>query len=554
MLNGSRTSRNNMRYTIKRARFKRYVRTAALSAPLLMMPAAAGEAVSGSDAVDMSLSQVEVSYPGFWTGELDHAKTEITFRLVSKDEQWILWEPCEEETKRREGEKKTPEGFRSFFMRDNDHVLRLNFWQDGVPPQDQVELERVYKLARSKKGRALPPVTIKLGQSGEFETGGIRFSYTSSPGSHKRTEEGWTGWLGSVKLSYPEQTKLASIEIRDEKGHIMATTPAERRAGRAVMTLLPHDMEPVGSVQITAILSEAEETFDLPIRQIVSLGSAAGREKPSNEQIPIDQEQTESVPSEWRKNPSVACPVDVRLGRVSLLPRPRREEECPGMSLQVRAVPREGMPLFVSRTHVLGGVPVRDALGNEWNMSAWVQDDEKNGGILFYLSSERFPAGDWIELRSVPMWRARKLKSLPPQTIPLGRRGSFEAGGVRVDYKPYSSSWAGPRDRPGLSLTLDADGRFADVEFRDADGKKINTDPAGSGWEESSVTHDYLFKQEVQGEVQAIVTLREDAEPCVVPLNIRVGLDGMHKMSSPPSGESTGNQTSKNSARYNKEP
>lgn len=94
---------------IKGARFKRYVRTAALSAPLLMTPAAFGGTVSGSDAVDMSLSQVDVSYPGFWTGGLDHAKTEVTLRLVSKDEQWIIWEPCEEETKRREGEKKTPE-------------------------------------------------------------------------------------------------------------------------------------------------------------------------------------------------------------------------------------------------------------------------------------------------------------------------------------------------------------------------------------------------------------------------------------------------------------
>lgn len=436
-------------------------------------------------------------------------------------------------------------------MRDNDHALRLHFWQDGVPPQDQVELERVYKLARSKKGRALPPVTIELGQSGEFETGGIRFSYTSSPGGHEQTEEGWTGWLGSVELSYPEQTKLASIEIRDEKGRIMATAPPDRRAGRAVMTLLPHDLEPVASVQITAILSEKEETFDLPFRQIVSLGSAAGREKPSNEQIPIDREQTESVPPEWRKNISVVCPVDVRLGRVSLLPKPRREEECPGISLDVCAVPREGTLPFVSRTHVFGGVPVRDAMGNEWKMSAWVQDDEENGGILFYLSSERFPAGNWIELGSVPMWRARKLMVLPPQTIPLGRRGSFETEGVRVDYKPYPSSSAGPRKRTGFSLTLDADARFADVEFRDADGNKIKTDPVGSGWEESRVTYDYLFKQEVQGDVQAIVTLRADAEPCVVPLNIRVGLDGMNKISSPPSGESTVNQPSDHNKKHN---
>ncbi len=508
-----------------------HVSTALLAGAMLLPAFAAKEPTPAPDdlPVVVSLSTAEIYYPGSWRKRPDYGKTEIEFRVASKDDKWILTEPAGEDCRRRENEKAVPGSMRTYFRRnEKDNSLRLLCRQDAVPRHPQIVLQGAYALTRMKKGRALPPVTFELGTSGSFEAEGIPFEYESSQGGWEYLDNGsMSCWPASVTLKFPENAALASMEIRDEQGNVLDATPATRQAGKARFSFSDSG-EKKRSVQVTATLAEAVEPFVLPLEQTVSLGSAVGLGNLTRAGVDDSKPVSPDGGKEMQQKRPASCPVTIRLSSIHIAADDSREYRNVGMRLKFNISLLDGSVLFVN-TPRKGIVQGRDAAGNELQ-AAWRKPffSEEEDGLSIYLYVKKLPKGEWLEFNSeLPAYRARSSRSLPLQKIAFGKKGTFEVDGVRVDFEPCCSVWPGRKDRLGIAFSFENNGRIASIRFRDADGKPIDNPCSGSSFDQTRAIWEFSFPSSVKGPVQAIVTLREGIEPCIVPLNVRLGLQGI---------------------------
>lgn len=497
----------------------------AVLAALALSPGLQASSSAGECPVELRLEKADVRYPARENEHQLFQSTDLEFSVRPKDENWVLWELEADETSRRAGEKDHPEAFRSFFMRaDGDNELRLRFMKNRAPSSKKVAVEGTYKLVRSKKGERLPTQTIEIGKSGSFEAGGIRFEYQSQPGGWEYTDTGTLGWRGHVRLTFPEEKPLALVEVTDENGRILAF-PATRSRGSAYFNLFNQQ----GPLKVTPVLSAGDETFELRVKQEVSLGEVNGRHlesaAPGNE--------AECLPAQpIPEKQGAECPADVRITQLSMRAHADGDGEyrITDINAYLDLKPLEGQPPF-SAGKSRFRIPARDAKGNAMTAVCWILNSYAEKGVLYLaLGFDQFPEGDWIELESdLHLFRAQSQRELPPRAIPLGAKGVFEAGGVRVAYAPCRSTRPPSENFTGLSLTFPDNGRISAVTFRGDDGRAIENVSRGASISEGSMYMTFSFPPEVTSPVHAVITLREGIEPCRVPFRLKFGLDGIEK-------------------------
>ncbi len=507
--------------------------------------------------VDVELAAIKIHY-----GKPSSRKMDITFQVKSKDDSWVVWAERETERKRRAKEDDHPEVFRSYFMRnDEDQSLRLNFSKADVPQGERIELQETFLLKRSKQGRVLPEQTIELGKAGSFEAGGIRFEYEGRPGrivyvkdgekcvdsdchiefrSNRRAGERECHYSGELTLTYPENAELASLEIRDERGNLLDTTPSSRERGKTQFSLPSYGN--VNKVRLRIVLSDAEESFELPLKKTIALGDvAAGQKSPIRGRTlqvygalswmfaRMDLNRTRN-----EGKGAAVCAAEVEVDELNLGNRKMTLVENEG-SLSLRLKPAEGY-LFLNKP---AKILAHDSEGNELFCDVYSWDDE-NRSLIVNLSFNRLPKGDWIELDTgLPLAHAKRLRALPARTLPFWGKGSgsFEAGEGKIQYngdipetiKKFCDS---ERGNHMLLLSLPDDETVANVAFFDAEGNEVNCSFTYEyeGKVGRQLTNRlYFFSPSLENEVSVVVTLREENEPCVVPLKLRVGLDGMTK-------------------------
>lgn len=495
----------------------------AVLAALALSPGLQASSSAGECPIELRLEKAVVCYPARENEHQLSQSTDLEFSVRPKDENWVLWELEADETSRRAGEKDHPEAFRSFFMRaDGDNELRLCFMKNRVPSSKKVAVEGTYKLVCSKKGERLPTQTIEVGKSGSFEAGGMRFEYQSQPGGWEYTETGTRGWGGHVRLTFPEEKPLALVEITDEKGRIVAF-PATRSRGSAYFNIFDQQ----GPLKVTPVLSAGDETFELRVKQEVSLGEVNGRRlesaAPGNE--------AECLPAQpIPEKQGAECPADVQITQLSMRTHADREHGVTGVCACLNLKPLEGQPPF-SVGESRFRIPARDAKGNAMTAVCWILNLwDETGQLVLSLGFDQFPEGDGIELESdLHLFRAQSLRELPPRAIPLGAEGVFEAGGVRVAYAPLRPTRPPLENFTGLSLTFPDNGRIGEVTFRGNDGRTIEPVFRNTFKSEGSMYMTFSFQPEVISPVHAVITLREGIEPCRVPFRLKFGLDGIEK-------------------------
>lgn len=531
---------------------------------LAMISGLTAEPAAPALPVEVELAEIEVSFPGGSSA----GKTEVTFQVQSKDDGWILYEPREAAQTRRAKEKGHPEVYRTYFMREEkDHSLRLIFNRNMAPEESGITLEDHFVLVRSKKGRTLPAQTIELGKPGSFEAGGIRFEYDGHPGrievtrdeeksdrSERRVEfESGPGvrtsyYSGELTITYPEDVALAALEVRDERGKLLDATPATSRKGKTSFSLPAADLK---KVQLIMTLSDAEETIELPFKRTAAMGDvAAGQKKPIDTQY-HQPYGTLSWIFAWpgrskaalTANGDAGCAVDVALQDITLGNREISLVDN-GAKLVFLLTPSDGYLIPGGKLNL----PARDAEGNVLTCfyDGDSADAKKNGALRVSLSFDKLPKGEWIELdTALPLAHAKKLRTLPARTVPLlgEGQGSFEAGGCEILYNPDVPEWvskfrmAGKDSRiVSLSFAAEDKDRIASIALRDAQGNNARDTDEGVSfqsiygyWQAGKMrdAHDYYLSSSVGDEVQVVVTVREGITPSVVPLKMRIGLEGI---------------------------
>lgn len=536
-----------------------------LAALLAMTSGLSAEPAAPELPVDVELAEIEASFPGGSSA----GKTAVTFQVQSKDDGWILYEPREAAQTRRAKEDGHPEVYRTYFMREEkDHSLRLIFNRNIAPEGSGITLEDHFVLVRSKKGRTLPAQTIELGKPGSFEAGGVRFEYDGHPGrievtrddeksvrSERRVEfESSPGvrtsyYSGELTITYPEDVALAALEVRDERGKLLDATPATRRKGKTSFSLPAADLK---KVQLIMTLSDAEETIELPFKRTVAMGDvAAGQKKPMDTRYhrPYGTLSWMFAWSERSKaaltaNGDAECAVDVALQGITLGNREISLVENRA-ELKFLLIPSDGYLIPGGKLNI----PALDSEGNA--LTCFYDGDsfnvEKGGALWVSLSFDKLPKGEWIELdTSLPLAHAKKLRTLPARTVPLlGKgQGSFEAGGCEILYNAAVPEWVSKFRNAGkgsrivsLSIAEEDKDRIASIALRDTRGNDVQ-DINDQGVLFQSLyscaqagkmrdARDYYLASSVGDEVQVVVTVREGIMRCVVPLKMRIGLEGI---------------------------
>lgn len=127
------------------------------------------------------------------------------------------------------------------------------------------------------------------------------------------------------------------------------------------------------------------------------------------------------------------------------------------------------------------------------------------------------------------------MRTLAPQALSPGGRGTLQAEGLRIDYRPSMPFWSKEIVEPGkemraISLTFPDDGRIAKIDLCDRHGRPLAVNFAWYDEDEKNITCDYTFMVDAGEQVvQAVVTVWDGVEPCVIPLKMRIGLSGSHR-------------------------
>lgn len=510
------------------------VATFCQAASMVAFPAmASAESADPTDVpIDVRLESAEVVFP---YSSMDGRHTEIEYRVRPAEKDWVLWELDEEDDRRRETENRTPGAYRSFFMRAEDESLRLLFSREQIPDRDRIELKGTYKLMASKKAKALPGRVIEVGRSGSFETGGLRFKYESEQGGTEYLEESMRGWSGHVTLTFPETRPLAAIELRDEQGSLVEATPATRSRGKAHFYLASSGVP--RQLSVVVIPSEEDKPVTLSFEKTVSLGSAgelrADGEAAANKSVASGSLREKSA----KATPSANCRVDVAVEKIDLQAgADEGKSESPGVSIYLRLLHRDELAPFFGDSRF--AVQAFDAKGRLLVGSGTFWCMEK-GTTRLIIHFDELPEGGWITLDSqLSARRPASRRVLPQRTLPLGKEGSFQAGPVRVQYAPCSSTWPGRKKNPSVALTFPNDGRIEEgIAFQGADGQPIKVLGDMTCIDGDTVTREFVFPLSTQGPVRVEMTLREGIEPCLVPLKARLGFSGLQKTEEKPAAE-----------------
>ncbi len=504
----------------------------ALAASALMAPMAMAQGATEKPLpVDVELVSVAVDHSDREAGNNLAAVTDVHFSLKSKEEGWVLAESGK--VARVDGHAADEGGkpaYSLFYTRNHRNgELELYCSNRRVPEGNRIVLDETLRLTRSKKGRTLSSPVIEIGTSGSFEMGGVRFDYESDPGRYERTERGATYTPGWLTITYPDDVSLASIEVLDEKGKVEETSPGTREKGRAKFTLFPDSDDPGEKrVFVSATWSEADESFDVPLKREITLGSLGGWEIVAIHRFPSERlrsivylllQGTQPV-----KAPEPKEGVDVRLRKISLSTNENSQSwSYFGFQIKLLVKPSQGI-LFdnYERQQVLA----HDAEGNALIGISMGGQEREDGSFEVCLVFFQFPKGDWVELDSgLKLLRAEGRRKLPSQTIPFNATGALDVGNIAYGYEKTPVRGFGRKtllENPFV-LTYPKDGSVASVDVRDAQGRLLS--PVYQDFSQSRRKSYYEINS--QGNVQVETTVREGVEPCVIPLKMRVGLGGV---------------------------
>lgn len=433
----------------------------------------------------------------------------IKYTFHSRDNAWVL---AGSEDRKNGGQ----DAFSYYYWRNSDTGdLEVAFFRPNLPKSPRVALDETLHVIRSKKGPTMVSPVFTIEGSGAFEVGGMRFEYEGRDYQCIRTEGGFRIYTGMLKIKYPKSVSIASLVLVNGKGSLLSCSPALRIPGESVFNIFG-GKEYTGKAQLEVTLSQKDETLAIPLHETLSLGS-----------VPELAEQ--------RKN---ACNSELQ----ATVSTAELEFEGAFVTNQNTVLKEKGCTVkFAAR--VPGGLivdcdscPVKgyDAEGNE--MTGILEgyphregDGERFRGSVFFPN---LPKGDWIELEAVLQGiKAKKLRVCEPVALAADKQGAFVAGEMTFTYGNHEEMLKGRElewNENCLVMSFPVSDCVDKIELRGADGRDIENLKVTTmkSIDLQTEIHFYEFKKGKPKDVYAVVTLREDPEPCLVRLKKKIGLAG----------------------------
>lgn len=464
--------------------------------------------------VDILLNSVSACATN-WKGE---PEMRIKYTFQSRDNAWVL---AGSENRKNGGQ----DAFSYYYWRNLDTGdLEVVFFRPNLPKTPRVALDETLHVIRSKKGPMMVSPVFPIEGQGTFEVGGMRFEYEGRNYQCIRSGAGFfQSYPGMLKIKYPKSVSIASLVLVDDKGCLLSFSPALRTPGESVFTLLG-GKEYTGKAQLEVTLSQKDETLAIPLHETLSLGSvpelAEQRKNARNSGLP-------PLPAAVKQTSASTAELEFEGVCVMNQNNVLKEKGC---AVKFAARVPGGLIVECDSCPVKG----RDAEGNEMTGFLEGYPHREGDGERFRVSVNfpRLPKGDWIELDAVLQGiKAKKLRVCEPVALAADKEGEFMAGEVTFTYGNHEEMLKGRElewNENCLVMSFPVSDCVDKIELRGADGRDIENLKVTTmkSIDLQTEIHFYEFKKGKPKDVYAVVTLREDPEPCLVRLKKKVGLAG----------------------------